>query len=120
MAVRHSAAFNGVDELCLMLLDVLDQFDELKVCVAYDLDGERIDTFPGDAFLLAKCKPIYETLPGWGKDITGVRTLEYLPTQPPGATSTAWPRSSGCRSGSSRSAPTGRRRSGRGRVSNKS
>ena len=79
VAVRHSAAFNGVDELCLMLLDVLDQFDSLKVCVAYELDGERIDTFPGDAFLLARCKPVYETLHGWAKDITGVRTLEYLP-----------------------------------------
>ena len=80
VAVRHSAAFNGVDELSLMLLDVLDQFDSLKVCVAYELDGQRIDTFPGDAFLLAKCKPIYETLHGWGKDITGIRALEYLPT----------------------------------------
>ena len=79
VAVRHSAAFNGVDELCLMLLDVLSQFDSLKVCVAYELDGERIDTFPGDAFLLAKCKPIYETFHGWAKDTTGVRTLEYLP-----------------------------------------
>ncbi len=79
VAVRHSAAFNGVDELCLMLLDVLAQFDSLKVCVAYELDGKRIETFPGDAFLLAQCEPIYETLPGWGKDITAARNLADLP-----------------------------------------
>jgi adenylosuccinate synthase len=79
VAARHSAAFNGADELALMLLDVLSGLDELKVCVAYELDGQRIDTFPGDSFLVARCKPIYETIPGWTQDVSGVRRLADLP-----------------------------------------
>jgi adenylosuccinate synthase len=79
VAARHSAAFNGADELALMLLDVLGDLDELKVCVAYELDGQRIDTFPGDSFRLARCKPVYETLPGWKQDVSGVRRLADLP-----------------------------------------
>jgi adenylosuccinate synthase len=79
VAVRHSAAFNGADELALMLLDVLSDLDELKVCVAYDLDGARLEQFPGDSFLLARCKPVYETLPGWKRDVCGVRRLADLP-----------------------------------------
>ena len=62
-AARHSAAFNGADELALMLLDVLSNLDEMKVCVAYDLDGQRIDTFPGDSFRLARCQPVYTQSP---------------------------------------------------------
>lgn len=77
--VKHSARFNGVKELALMLLDVLSELDELKVCTAYELDGNLLDQFPGDAFLLARCKPVYETLPGWKKDISGVRRLTDLP-----------------------------------------
>jgi adenylosuccinate synthase len=79
VAVRHSAAFSGADELALMLLDVLSEPDELKVCTAYELDGERISHFPGDSFLLARCKPVYETLPGWSQDVSGVRRLADLP-----------------------------------------
>ena len=62
-----------------MLLDVLGQFDEVKVCTAYEMDGERIDWFPSDAFLLEHCKPVYETLPGWKKDVTGARKMADLP-----------------------------------------
>ena len=62
-----------------MLLDVLSGLDELKICTAYELDGQRIDYFPGDAFLLEKCRPIYETMPGWKNDVTGARKLTDLP-----------------------------------------
>jgi adenylosuccinate synthase len=79
VAVKHTASFNGADELALMLLDVLSDLDELKVCVAYELDGDRIATFPGDSFLLTRCKPAYETIPGWKQDISGVRRLGDLP-----------------------------------------
>jgi adenylosuccinate synthase len=79
VTVRHSAAFNGADELALMLLDVLSELDELKVCVAYDLDGQRLDTFPGDSFRVARCRPVYETLPGWKQDISAARRLANLP-----------------------------------------
>src|SRR5262245_47830704 len=79
VAARHSAAFNGADELALMLLDVLSDLDEVKVCTAYELDGERTDRFPGDSFLLARCRPVYETLPGWQQDVSGIRRMADLP-----------------------------------------
>jgi adenylosuccinate synthase len=81
VAARYSAVLAGADELAVMLLDVLGQLDELKVCTAYKLDGERIDWFPGDAFLLERCQPVYETLPGWGKDVSGARELADLPAK---------------------------------------
>jgi adenylosuccinate synthase len=79
VAVRYSAALNGADELALMLLDVLSELDQLRIAVAYELEGTRIEHFPSDAFVLARCKPIYETLPGWGQDVSGVRRLADLP-----------------------------------------
>src|SRR5207237_9497241 len=57
VAVRHAARLGGVDELAVMLLDVLSVVDELKICTAYEMDGRRIDEFPGYAFLLEKCRP---------------------------------------------------------------
>jgi adenylosuccinate synthase len=79
VAVRHSVAFNSADELALMLLDVLGELDEIKVCTAYEFDGERTAQFPGDSFLLSRCQPVYETLPGWRSDVSGVRLLTDLP-----------------------------------------
>ena len=54
-----------------MLLDVLSELDELRIAVAYELDGRRIDHFPSDSFLLERCQPVYETLPGWRVDVSG-------------------------------------------------
>jgi adenylosuccinate synthase len=79
VAVRYTAAVSGADELALMLLDVLSGLDEIKIATAYELDGERLDHFPTDAFLLDRCKPTYETLPGWAEDVAGARRLEDLP-----------------------------------------
>ena len=79
VAARHGAALAGLDELAVMLLDVLGQFDEVKVCTAYEFDGERIGHFPGDAFLLERCRPVYETLPGWKSDVTRARKPADLP-----------------------------------------
>jgi adenylosuccinate synthase len=79
VAVRYSAGLNGADELALMLLDVLSDLDEMAICTAYEIDGERTEEFPSDSFLLAKCKPVYETLPGWKQDISGIRRLVDLP-----------------------------------------
>ena len=62
-----------------MLLDVLSGFDAIKICVAYELDGKRIETFPADVDDLARVTPIYETLPGWSEDVTGVRKYDDLP-----------------------------------------
>ena len=79
VAVRYTAALGGADELAVMLLDVLSDIDAFQICTAYEVDGERTTDFPGDAFLLEKCKPVYETLPGWKKEIGGARKLADLP-----------------------------------------
>lgn len=79
VAVRYTARLGGVDSLALMMMDVLSHFEEIKVCVAYEIDGQRVDRFPCDAATLRKAKPIYETLPGWGSDVTGARSMDDLP-----------------------------------------
>ena len=75
VATRYAARLNGCDELALMKLDVLDGFDEVKVCVAYELDGKEIDYLPAN---LEDVKPIYKTFKGWDKSV-GARTFEELP-----------------------------------------
>ncbi len=79
VAARHSSMINGVDEICVMLLDVLAGFSELKIATAYDLDGEQITHFPTDASELQRCKPIYETLSGWQESLTSARKISDLP-----------------------------------------
>ena len=79
VAVRYTARLGGVDELALMLLDVLSAVDEIKICTAYDWNGERTTDFPSDALDLDACRPVYETLPGWKSDLTKVRKLADLP-----------------------------------------
>ena len=79
VAVRYTARLSGADYLSLMMLDVLSHFEELKVCVAYEIDGERTDRRPCQPELMRRCKPVYETLPGWNQDVTSVRKLEDFP-----------------------------------------
>ncbi len=79
VAVRYTSRLGGVSELSVMLLDVLSGFDEINVCVAYELDGKRIDYMPADVDELARVKPIYETLPGWQEEIDQVKTYDALP-----------------------------------------
>lgn len=79
LTVKYTAALAGVDEVTVMLLDVLSGIPELKICVAYELDGKRIEHFPSDAYQLERCTPIYETLPGWTEDLTKCRTPSDLP-----------------------------------------
>lgn len=81
VAARYSARINGVDSLSVMLLDVLSHVDELKICTAYEVDGERVEQFPGLIATLERCTPVYETLAGWRKDITQARRLEDLPAE---------------------------------------
>ncbi len=80
VAVRYTAALAGADELAVMLLDVLSEVDEIAICTAYDLEGRRLDYFPSDAFLLERCRPVYETLLGWRTDLSKVRRLADLPS----------------------------------------
>lgn len=80
VATGYGARVSGVDCVAVMLLDVLQKLDELKICEAYEIDGERTTDFPADADDLARAVPIYRTIPGWKKDITGARKLEDLPS----------------------------------------
>ncbi|KAA1262237.1 Adenylosuccinate synthetase [Rubripirellula obstinata] len=79
VAVRYTARLSGVTRLALMMMDVLAHLDELKVCVAYELDGERITRVPAHAEELRRCKPIYETIPGWKEPVDDVRKMEEFP-----------------------------------------
>jgi adenylosuccinate synthase len=79
VAVRYSAAIAGADELAVMLLDVLSVADEISICTAYERDGQALESFPSDAFVLEKCRPVYETLPGWKVDLGSARRLSDLP-----------------------------------------
>lgn len=79
VAAGYSTRVCGVDRLAVMLLDVLSDIEELCVCEAYEIDGERVTDFPSHIEDLQKAKPVYRRLAGWKQDITGVRTLADLP-----------------------------------------
>jgi adenylosuccinate synthase len=76
---RYAVRINGLDCLAITKLDVLDNLDEIKVCVAYELDGTRCTDLPNSARQFARCKPIYETLPGWKQSTEDCRSLDDLP-----------------------------------------
>ncbi len=78
-ALKRSAQVNGITGICLTKLDVLDGMQELKLCVGYDIDGERTDMLPAGADDCARCKPVYETLAGWSESTVGIKRLEALP-----------------------------------------
>ncbi|MBR8835472.1 MAG: adenylosuccinate synthase [Stigonema ocellatum SAG 48.90 = DSM 106950] len=78
---RYAVRINGIDCLAITKLDVLDELEEIKVCVAYEIDGERCEHFPRNARRFTLCQPIYKTLPGWGVSTTHCRSLEDLPRQ---------------------------------------
>ncbi len=78
-ALRRSARINGLTGLCITKLDVLDGIAELNICTGYELDGKRIDMLPIGADDVARCKPIYETLPGWSENTFGLNRWEELP-----------------------------------------
>jgi len=79
MAARYTARLSGVDELAVMLLDVLSGFDELAICSAYMIDGRRVTQFPSHIDDVKRAEPVYETLPGWHEELTGVRRYDDLP-----------------------------------------
>lgn len=78
VATRYGCRVQGATTVAFTVLDVLGYLDEIPVCVAYELDGKRIDAFPSTAGL-KRAKPILETLPGWKCDIRGIRRYEELP-----------------------------------------
>jgi adenylosuccinate synthase len=77
--VRQTIVTGGVDGIALTKLDVLDGFDEIKVCVGYKLDGKPLDYLPADAVEQARIEPVYETIPGWKESTRGARSWAELP-----------------------------------------
>ena len=78
---RYTSRLNGVTSVALTRLDSLTGFDSVKICVAYELDEERITTLPASLDDAQRLIPIYEELPGWSRDVSGVRTLGDLPSE---------------------------------------
>jgi len=77
--MRHAVRLNSLSEIALTKLDVLDVFDTVRVCVAYEVDGERYDHFPYHQSVLHKVTPVYEELPGWNTDLASVTAPGQLP-----------------------------------------
>lgn len=79
VALKHAVRVNGVDSIAVTKLDVLDGLDEVKVCTAYELNGEQITEVPLDMAELVHVQPVYETLPGWDGQCTGHTEYDSLP-----------------------------------------
>ncbi|MDV2684695.1 adenylosuccinate synthase [Alkalihalophilus lindianensis] len=79
VVVRHARRVSGITDLSLNSIDVLTGIEKLKICTAYKYRGEVIEEFPASLKVLAECEPVYEELPGWNEDITGVKSLDELP-----------------------------------------
>ena len=77
--LRNSVRLNGLTGLAITKLDVLDGLEVVKICTGYEYQGEILIDFPASLDVLADCKPIYETLPGWAEDISDMRKLEDFP-----------------------------------------
>ena len=81
VAARFSTRVNGFTGAAITRLDILDVLPRLKICVGYELDGQRIDYFPGSVAALARCQPVYEELPGWQTPTTDIRSYDQLPAE---------------------------------------
>lgn len=79
VAGRYAAQLNGLTDLAVLKLDVLSHFDEVKIAVGYRIDGELVDRLPARLDVLANAEPVWETLPGWRQDLTGIREWDRLP-----------------------------------------
>ena len=77
--VRQTIKISGIDGIALTKLDVLDELDEIKICVEYELDGKKINYLPAAAEDQSKIKPIYKTFPGWKTSTQGIKNIEALP-----------------------------------------
>ncbi len=80
-ALRYSAMVNGITEIILTKLDVLNGFEQLQVCTGYEVDGRAVRHFPSDCATLERVQPVYRTLDGWNRDLADVRSFEQLPAE---------------------------------------
>ncbi|MBF0877516.1 adenylosuccinate synthase [Gluconobacter sp. LMG 1744] len=79
--IRRAVRVGGVSGIALTKLDVLDGLDEISICVGYELDGQKIETFPSAPGAQSRVKPVYETMPGWKETTAGARSWAELPAQ---------------------------------------
>jgi adenylosuccinate synthase len=79
MVIRYSVRVNGLTGIALTKLDVLSDFDTIKVCTGYTFEGKLLETLPAALEVFENCQPVYEDLPGWKSDITGAKSFEELP-----------------------------------------
>jgi len=79
VAVKFTSMVNSADAIALISLDVLSGLETVRVCKAYEIDGSVTPLFPSNPYILEKCRPVYEELPGWSDDISGVRKFDDLP-----------------------------------------
>ena len=77
--VRYAGQLSGLDYMAITRLDILDGFDEIKMCTGYKLDGKMLNEIPASLNVLARVEPVYETFEGWKEDISGCRDYEKLP-----------------------------------------
>ncbi len=79
VVLNNSVRLNGLTSLTITKLDVLGGFDQINICIGYEYQGQVLTEFPSSLKVLSKCKPVYETLPGWSEDISGIRRKDDLP-----------------------------------------
>ena len=81
VAGRFSSQISGFSDIALTHLDVFDGFPSIKICTAYKFDDKILNSFPSDSSILERCQPVYEELPGWQGPISGIRSLNKLPSE---------------------------------------
>jgi adenylosuccinate synthase len=79
VVVRHAVRLNGINGLALTKIDVLTGLDPIRICVAYEINGKRLDDFPASGAVLRGARPIYEEHPGWTEPLSVARTIDDLP-----------------------------------------
>ncbi len=79
VAVRRACSLSSISGLCITKLDVLDGLEEIKICTAYELDGQQITHLPTGAEQFSRCKPVYEAMPGWSENTEGATDWQQLP-----------------------------------------
>jgi adenylosuccinate synthase len=79
--IKYSRMINGIERAAITKLDVLGKCEEIKVCTGYEINGKMLDSYPTSPYILNEVKPVYETLPGWKSDISGITNYEDLPSE---------------------------------------
>ena len=79
VALRYSVMINGISEIALTKLDVLDDIDKIGLCIGYEVNGKLLKSFPADVTILSQCIPVYEYHDGWKESLAGIRSYQDLP-----------------------------------------